>query len=253
MKRILILLCLAIIGAAAFVLNGKNADTITLLEARAVPTAMNDKMFMVSLRIENSGPADRLIGVASPSAMHVSVMNPASDANALVIPQDSAGILAMDGAHIMLMAQPGTFDEGGFIPLDLEFENAGTVSVRVQNAGMSTMDHSLENGIAQTPSPSLAIAWETPPTAQGATLRLSTENFTFIRTEDDAAHTPNHGHAHVYLNGLKLRRLYDPVFELGALAAGEYTLSIALNSNDHRPYVRDGQSVSATLDFTIAP
>ncbi|MEQ6204524.1 copper chaperone PCu(A)C [Sulfitobacter sp. HNIBRBA2951] len=253
MKRILILLTLVIIGVAAFVLNGKSAETITLLDARAVPSAMNDKMFMVGLRIENSGPADRLIGVSSPSAMHLSVMNPASDTAALIIPQDSAGILAMDGAHIMLMPRAGSFDEGGFIPLDLEFENAGTVSVRVRNAGASTMDHSLENGIVQTPSPGLTIAWETPPTEQGATVRLSTENFTFIRTKDDAAHTPNHGHAHVYLNGLKLGRLYEPMFELGALAAGDYTLSIALNSNDHRPYVRDGQSVSAALEFTITP
>tara|TARA_R110002074_G_scaffold3594_5_gene18769 strand:+ start:5876 stop:6148 length:273 start_codon:yes stop_codon:yes gene_type:complete len=65
-------------------------------------------------------------------------------------------------------------------------------------------------------------------------MTLNTQNFTFIRAEDGAAHVPNQGHAHVYLNGLKLGRLYAETFELGALSPGKYKLSVALNSNDHK-------------------
>tara|TARA_R110002073_G_scaffold37323_3_gene107919 strand:+ start:971 stop:1438 length:468 start_codon:yes stop_codon:yes gene_type:complete len=134
MKRIIVLLCLLLIGALAVLLIGKKTNSITLFEGSAVQSAQNDKMFMVSFRIENSGKPDRLIRTSSPSAHHVSIMNLGQDGAALVIPQDGAGILAMAGAHIMLMTNPDTLAEGAFLPLNLTFENPGDVTIRVQNA-----------------------------------------------------------------------------------------------------------------------
>jgi copper(I)-binding protein len=251
MKRILILLCLFLIGTLAILLIGQKTNNIALLEGRAVQSPHNDKAFMVSLRIENTGKPDHLIGVSSPSADHVSIMNPAYDGAPLIIPQDGVGILAMDGAHIMLMTGSDTFEAGAFLPLNLTFKNAGDVSVRVQNMGPTTMNHGQANGISANPSPALNIAWGTAPHTDGATLKLNTENFTFVRTQDGAAHVPNQGHAHVYLNGLKLGRLYTDTYKIGVLSPGTYKLSVGLNSNDHRPYIHDGQMVRGNLDFEI--
>lgn len=208
-------------------------------------------MFMVGLRIENSGSADRLIGVSSPAAQNVSIMNPGGNGSAIVIPKNGAGILAMDGAHIMLMTKPDTFAQGAFIPLNLTFENAGTVSTRVQNSGVAPMNHGQSNGVTEDPAPELALSWKNQPDQGGATLQLATSNFTFVRAGDGAEHSPNEGHAHVYLNGLKLGRVYEEAYKIGALSPGKYELTVALNTNDHRPYLMNSRIVSKTLEFEL--
>ena len=106
-------------------------------------------------------------------------------------------------------------------------------------------------GISETPAPTLELSWEDVPTKDGAKLRLETNNFTFSRADDDAAHVPNEGHAYVYLNGLKLGRLYSDTYQIGALSPRNYTLSVALNSKDHHPYVNDIGQVMGALVFKI--
>ena len=109
----------------------------------------------------------------------------------------------------------------------------------------------MSNSVSETPAPTLELNWEDVPTKNGAKLRLETNNFTFSRTDDGAAHVPNEGHAHLYLNGLKLGRLYSNIYQIGALSPGNYTLSVSLNSNDHRPYVSDSGPVMGALIFEI--
>jgi copper(I)-binding protein len=251
MKRIVILISLLLIGSIAIFLTNQQTNSISLLAGSAVQSPQNNQMFMVSLKIKNTGKPDRLISAASPSAHNVSIMNSGHEGSPIIIPEDGTGILAMDGAHIMLMTKPGTFAQGTFIPLNLKFESAGFVAIRLQNTGAAVMNHGLSNSVSETPAPTLELSWEDIPTKNGAKLRLETNNFTFSRADDDAAHVPNEGHAHVYLNGLKLGRLYSNTYQIGALSPGNYTLSVALNSNDHRPYVSDSGPVIGALIFEI--
>jgi periplasmic copper chaperone A len=251
MKRIFILISLLLIGYIAIFLTNQQTNSISLLGGSAVQSPQNNQMFMVSLKIENTGEPDRLISATSPSANNVSIMNSGHEGSPIIIPKDGTGILAMDGAHIMLMTKPGTFTQGTFIPLNLKFENAGTVAIRLQNTSAAVMNHGMSTSVSETPAPTMELNWEDLPTKNGAKLRLETNNFTFSRTDDDAAHVPNEGHAHVYLNGLKLGRLYSNTYQIGALLPGNYTLSVALNSNDHRPYVSDGGPVIGALIFEI--
>ena len=251
MKRIFILISLLLIGSIAIFLTNQQTNSISLLGGSAVQSPQNNQMFMVSLKIENTGEPDRLISATSPSANNVSIMNSGHEGSPIIIPKDGTGILAMDGAHIMLMTKPGTFTQGTFIPLNLKFENAGTVAIRLQNTSAAVMNHGMSTSVSETPAPTMELNWEDLPTKNGAKLRLETNNFTFSRTDDDAAHVPNEGHAHVYLNGLKLGRLYSNTYQIGALLPGNYTLSVALNSNDHRPYVSDGGPVIGALIFEI--
>ena len=240
MKRILILISLLLIGSIAIFLTNQQTNSISLLEGSAVQSPQNNQMFMVSLKIENTGKPDRLISAASPSAHHISIMNPGHKGSAIIIPKDGTG-----------MTKPGTCKQGTFIPLNLTFENAGIVAIRLQNTGAAVMNHDMSNSVSETPAPTLELNWEDVPTKNGAKLSLETNNFTFSRTDDDAAHVPNEGHAHVYLNGLKLGRLYSNTYQIGALSPGDYTLSVSLNSNDHRPYVSDSGPVMGALIFEI--
>ena len=55
----------------------------------------------------------------------------------------------------------------------------------------------------------------------GWNLHVATTGFRFAPERVNAPHRPGEGHAHVYVDGKKVARIYGPWFHLGALAAGQ--------------------------------
>lgn len=100
---------------------------------------------------------------------------------------------------------------------------------------------SLASG-AQAPSVRVTL---TPDPVSGWNLHAPTSNFAFAPEKAGAAHVPGEGHAHVYVDGDKIARLYSPWMHLGALPEGA-TVEVTLNSNDHRPLEVDGKPVAAS-------
>ncbi|MCX7559733.1 copper chaperone PCu(A)C [Sulfitobacter sp. F26204] len=250
MKR-LVAICLA--GVIATVIYGfftRSTSEISLLGGLAFAASEMPSMFMVGLTIKNGGAADVLLGVTSPKAQMVTLVNPKHSDAKMIVPGNSTGILAMDGAHVMLRASE--LKEGGFIPLTLTFETAGQVSTRVMHAGLAQMSHKVSDGILISPLPQVDISLSGQPGPEGTTLRLAVENFTFYRGAEDARHVSGQGHAHLYLNGLKLGRLYAPDFQIGGLPPGHYVLEVVLNANDHRAYLdENGRPVAAQMMLEV--
>ncbi|WP_369682774.1 hypothetical protein [Roseovarius sp. M141] len=56
---------------------------------------------------------------------------------------------------------------------------------------------------------------------------------------------PGEGHAHVYVNGEKLGRLYGAWMHLPRLPPGEVIVLVTLNSNTHGPLAVDGTLFAA--------
>jgi copper(I)-binding protein len=253
MKRLSLLAALGVIIAGAFFLNSGHKTDVTLIGARAMPVLGQDNLFVVTLEIQNHGAAKTLTSVHSSSATAVSIMNPGYAEAKIVIPAHGTGIFAMDGAHLMLIGAQSDFIEGSFLPLTLEFADYGDVKTRVLHAGddmgMAGMDHSTAKGVQTNPSPSIQLTAKSKLGSEDAEIVVSAENFTFVRTEDDAAHVPFEGHGHIYLNGLKLGRLYENHFTLGALPNGTYDLTVSLNSNNHQPYIENNIAIGQTLKF----
>lgn len=250
MKRLVAIGIVLVAAAVAYLLLQNRPAPIALVDATATATSDDGSSFMIGMTIENSGPPDELLDVSSPSGVMMSVMNPVMPNAALVVPGDSSAALAMDGAHLMMGAD-AAFDEGAFLPITLTFRNAGVVSTRVENVGAMTMDHTMAHGVQEEPAPQVEIAPVTPPSATGFDIDLTVTNFTFTQADDNAQHVPNEGHAHIYLNGLKLGRLYDTRYRIGALPPGDYVLTVVLNTNDHRPYLAEHKPVGTSLAFTL--
>jgi hypothetical protein len=61
------------------------------------------------------------------------------------------------------------------------------------------------------------------------------------------------GHLHLYVDGVKLGRLYGTATHIPALPDGEVDVSIAAYSNDHRPYEVDGVAVVASTRVVVSP
>ena len=161
----------------------------------------------------------------------------------LPIPAGGAPSLSMDGAHGMLTALEGEAKEGRLIPVTLRFAAAGAVSTRARIVEGGTMAHDERYEVpAGEQAPSVRIAAEAE--GEGWRVTLEVRDFAFSRDGVDGPHRPGAGHAHLYLDGLKLGRVYDTETIVGALPEGEHELRVELNTNDHRVYSVDGLAVS---------
>ena len=77
----------------------------------------------------------------------------------------------------------------------------------------------------------------------GWNLQIATTNFHFAPERANAPHRPGEGHAHVYVDGRKIARVYGPWFHLDALPPGGATVAVTLNANDHRGLAVAGRAL----------
>lgn len=68
----------------------------------------------------------------------------------------------------------------------------------------------------------------------GWNLHVSTTSFTFAPLNASTEHVLGEGHAHIYVNGEKLGRLYGNWYHLPQLPNGMSEVKVGLFSNDHK-------------------
>lgn len=81
----------------------------------------------------------------------------------------------------------------------------------------------------------------------GWNLHVMPENFRFSPQNASRADVDGEGHAHVYINGTKLGRLYSDWLHIGDLPEGAVEVKVSLNANSHSPLEVDGVPVSAAV------
>lgn len=138
--------------------QAENKIEVTGAFTRAAPAGGVGGMF---LDITNNGPADRLIGVASPEAAKVELHESTHrDGVARMRPVDGLDIpaggtvrLAPGGYHIMLMGLKHGLTAGGQAAATLTFEKAGNVDVTasVVKAGAGAPGGHGSHGMGQMP------------------------------------------------------------------------------------------------------
>lgn len=113
------------------------------------------------------------------------------------------------------------------------------------------MMHDTPLALTADEAPTLSVM-VTPDPMAGYNLHLMTRNFAFSPQNASREHVPGEGHAHVYINGTKHGRLYSEWMHIDALPAGDVTVEVTLNSNDHRPFSVDGANIAASAALTVA-
>lgn len=100
----------------------------------------------------------------------------------------------------------------------------------------------------EAPSMELEVT-EDPST--GWNVHVVTEDFEFA-PERLGEVRPQEGHAHLFVDGEKVARLYAPWYHLSgsAVPVGEHELSVSLNANDHTVWAVDGEPIEATTTVT---
>ncbi|WP_424934118.1 hypothetical protein [Amaricoccus macauensis] len=88
-----------------------------------------------------------------------------------------------------------------------------------------------------------------PDAMDGYSIQILPRNFTFTPAGINRVPVFNEGHAHVYVNGAKVARVYAPWFHLpgAALRPGRNEVTVTLNANDHGEWSRNGVPISSTV------
>ncbi len=78
-------------------------------------------------------------------------------------------------------------------------------------------------------------------------IQLQTSNFTFTPQNIDKAPVPGEGHAHLYVDGVKLARLYGEWHHLPTLPPDAEVLTVSLYANNHKGFAVNGDIISASV------
>lgn len=113
-----------------------------------------------------------------------------------------------------------------------------------------------ENRLLEIPAnqavPTVDIA-VTKDALKGWNLQTKLKNFKFAPENVNTQNNPGEGHAHVYLNGKKLARLYSSWFHIENLPPGRNKITVDLKSNTHETLVHNSQKIEDTEVIEVAP
>jgi len=98
--------------------------------------------------------------------------------------------------------------------------------------------------------PTVRLSVHKDPKA-GWNLQVQVEDFRFAPEHASAAHVPGEGHAHLFIDGKKVTRLYGEWYHIPALAPGTHKITVTLNANSHEDLTIKGKPISATQEVHV--
>ena len=119
------------------------------------------------------------------------------------------------------------------------------------NHGHDTHKHgSLEVGGIGLPVPTVKLYLLKDPMS-GWNVNILTENFRFAPENVSRNNIPGEGHAHLYVDGVKVNRVYGPWYFIGPLSSGKHSVKVTISSNDHQNLTVDNVLISDTVDIIV--
>lgn len=106
---------------------------------------------------------------------------------------------------------------------------------------------------AGTPVPTIDVKVHEDPKS-GYNVEITTTNFTFAPERASTEAVAGEGHAHIYVNGEKINRVYSNWYHLGTIGGvGEHEVRVELSANDHSAYAVSGEIIEAVTTVVIEP
>ncbi len=85
----------------------------------------------------------------------------------------------------------------------------------------------------------------------GWNLQIITENFVFSPEDASQDHVEGEGHAHLYIDGNKITRLYSEWYHIPELTPGNHDIEVTLNSNNHRDLTVSDEKIADSETITV--
>jgi hypothetical protein len=86
---------------------------------------------------------------------------------------------------------------------------------------------------------------------EGWNLEVRVTNFQFAPERVNQSSMTSEGHAHLYINGDKITRLYSSWYYLPELPPGTHEIMVELNANGHEVLMVNGEAIADTEVITV--
>lgn len=169
---------------------------------------------------------------------------------------DEPGEIHLHGYDLTAEVSPGNQGELNFVA-----ETAGAFAINFHvfaSDGMASdqvnTDHHHASGSPSEVVSELRVSLAVTARADadgGIDVHIATEGFRFAPEMVDQPHTPGSGHAHIYLDGVKLGRVFEPDYRIADAPPGEREVRVTLNTNDHSELVYGGKTVADAVTVTV--
>jgi len=83
----------------------------------------------------------------------------------------------------------------------------------------------------------------------GWNIEVITENFQFAPETVNGDSVQGEGHAHLYLDGKKIARLYGPWYHLTGVPVGQHLIRVTLNDNNHSELAIGDETIAAEIEI----
>ena len=144
----------------------------------------------------------------------------------------------------------GTTDSVASVDQQAETTSTEAMDDTLDDDAMDDADHrddDAEHEHGDTVAAASDIDVSIDVTPDGATggfvVAITTTGFTFDESAVDGDHVDGIGHAHIYVDGVKVSRIFTDSYQLEPLEPGEHQIRVELNSNDHRVYTSGGLAI----------
>ena len=114
------------------------------------------------------------------------------------------------------------------------------------HAGHGDMDHDMSGLLEwEGTAPDLSIMLM-PEMGDAANLHIMADGFTFTPETVNTDPTQGTGHAHIYIDGVKLARTYSNWFHIDHIETGQ-VIRVTLNADNHAEWGKDGQPLAVEI------
>ncbi len=128
--------------------------------------------------------------------------------------------------------------------------SSATEQTGTQDGGHASTHQHLAMEVEYEPVPTIDIKTHLDPKS-GVNVEVITTGFTLAPERASTDPVDGEGHFHIYVDGVKERRLYSHWAHLDLTKAGTYEVMVELSANDHSPLAHNGNKLEARALVTI--
>lgn len=128
---------------------------------------------------------------------------------------------------------------------DPEYSNTGTEG-HDHSSGENSHDHAHDEYVNVTGALIPNVDFDLLKDSVGGwNVHIITENFTFAPENVNTPSKEGEGHAHIYVDGKKIARVYGEWFHVGNIDPGAREVRVTLNANSHEQYAFEGSPIES--------
>lgn len=118
------------------------------------------------------------------------------------------------------------------------------------STGTSSHSHSMKMLTEEDVIPTVSIEANEDPVS-GFNVQISVTDFSFAPQNAGVEAVDGEGHAHLYVDGVKIGRVYGEWVYVGNLEAGLHEIKVSLNSNMHETLMFNGQEIADSVVVVV--